>query len=258
MMRDPYQVLGVSRSDSEEEIKKAYKSLSRKYHPDANINNPRKDEAEEMFKEIQQAYQQIMKERTEGYSYQNSGYGYSGGYGSGYGNGNGSASRGTTGGGYGGFGDFGGFGGFGDFGGFGSWGSTNAGYEEDGHLRAAGNYIRNGYYKEARNVLDGMEESSRNARWYYYSALAHAGLNNQVSALEHARRAAAMEPGNRDYSNLVYQFENGGSWYRQRQHTYGQPYSSGNGLCLKLCIANFICNICCGGGGLCCGGSPYY
>ena len=65
-MRDPYTVLGVSRNATEEEIKKAYKTLSRKYHPDANINNPNKDQAEEMFKEIQQAYQQIMKERTGG------------------------------------------------------------------------------------------------------------------------------------------------------------------------------------------------
>ena len=51
-MRDPYTVLGVSRNATEEEIKKAYKTLSRKYHPDANINNPNKDQAEEMFKEI--------------------------------------------------------------------------------------------------------------------------------------------------------------------------------------------------------------
>ena len=65
-MYDPYVVLGVSRNASEEEIKKAYKALSRRYHPDANINNPNKAQAEEKFKEIQNAYQQIRKERPSG------------------------------------------------------------------------------------------------------------------------------------------------------------------------------------------------
>lgn len=77
-MTDPYSILGVTRGASEEEIKKAYKTLSRKYHPDANINNPNRDQAEERFKEIQAAYQQIMKEKTSGYG----GQGYSGGTGS--------------------------------------------------------------------------------------------------------------------------------------------------------------------------------
>ena len=55
-MMDPYQVLGVSRGASDEEIKKAYRSKSRMYHPDANVNNPNKDQAEEKFKQVQQAY----------------------------------------------------------------------------------------------------------------------------------------------------------------------------------------------------------
>ena len=67
-MFDPYSVLGVSRDASDDEIKKAYRKLSRKYHPDANINNPNKAQAEEKFKEVQQAYEQIMKEREYGSS----------------------------------------------------------------------------------------------------------------------------------------------------------------------------------------------
>lgn len=246
-MYDPYQVLGVSGDATEEEIKKAYKALSRKYHPDANINNPNKDAAEEKFKEIQAAYQQIMKERTEGYSSQ--GYGsrsYGSSSNSGYGSGGGYS-----------YGPFGGFGGF--YGsGYNSGGNSSTGYEEDSHLRAAGNYIRNGYYKEARNVLDNMGTQERNGRWYYYSAIAHSGLGNSVAALEHARKAATLEPNNYEYQSLVQRFESGGTWYRQRQEAYGYPTMGGNGVCMKLCIANMICNLCCGGGGVCCGGYPYF
>ncbi len=252
-MYNPYQVLGVSPNASEEEIKKAYKALSRKYHPDANVNNPNKDAAEEKFKEIQAAYQRIMKERTEGYSSQGYGYGGSGytGSGSGYGNNSGGYGYGGgTGGGYS-YGPFGGFGGF--YGGsYGSNGNSNTGYEEDSHLRAAGNYIRNGYYKEARNVLDGMGMQERNGRWYYYSAIAHYGLGNSVAALEHARKAATLEPNNYEYQSLVQRFESGGDWYQRRQAMYGYPTVGGNGICVKLCIANMICNLCCGGGGVIC------
>lgn len=73
-MLDPYSVLGVSRDASMDEIKKAYRNLSRRYHPDANINNPNKAQAEEKFKQVQQAYDQIVKEREHGGS-QDSWYG---------------------------------------------------------------------------------------------------------------------------------------------------------------------------------------
>ena len=67
-MSDPYKVLGVSRDAPDEEVKNAYAQLSRKYHPDANINNPNKDKADEMFKLVQQAYEQITYERQHPYA----------------------------------------------------------------------------------------------------------------------------------------------------------------------------------------------
>ena len=54
---DPYKVLGLRYDATEEEIKKAYRSLSRKYHPDANVGKPNQKELEEKFKEVQQALQ---------------------------------------------------------------------------------------------------------------------------------------------------------------------------------------------------------
>ncbi len=60
-MKDPYEVLGVSRGASEEEIKKAYRELCHKYHPDKYMNNPLADLAQEKMKEINEAYETITK-----------------------------------------------------------------------------------------------------------------------------------------------------------------------------------------------------
>ena len=232
-MTDPYQILGVSRDASDDEIKKAYRTLSRKYHPDANINNPNKDQAEAKFKEVQQAYQQIMKEREYGSSGSYGAGGYSsGGYGS-YGNGqNGDP-----------------FGGFGGFGGF--WGDFGGGYRQQAgpeatdnedtlHMRAAANFINSGHYQEALNLLNNMTD--RNAQWYYYSAMANSGLGNNVAALEHAKTAYQMDPNNMQYQVLLQRLQSGGSWYQTRQNPY-QPYSmGGSDYCMKLCIANLVCN----------------
>ena len=66
MSKNPYDVLGVSQNASDDEVKKAYRELSRKYHPDANVDNPLADLAEEKFKEIQEAYDEIMRQRSQG------------------------------------------------------------------------------------------------------------------------------------------------------------------------------------------------
>ena len=68
-MSDPYKVLGVSRSASDDQIKSAYRELAKKYHPDRYNDNPLSDLAAEKMQEINQAYDQIMKERRSGTQY---------------------------------------------------------------------------------------------------------------------------------------------------------------------------------------------
>ena len=216
-MMDPYQVLGVSRGASDEEVKKAYRNLSRKYHPDANINNPNKAQAEEKFKQVQQAYDQIMKEKQQGTSY--------GGYGNSYGGGSD-------------YSDFGGFGGYGGYYG------GNAYREENSRLQAAANYLRNGYYREALNVLNDMPLSERNGRWYYYSSMANHRMGNTATALEHIRRAVELEPSNIQYRQFQQNLEYGGTWYTTMGSGYESPYS-GSEWCLRMLLLNLFCNFCC-------------
>lgn len=223
-MNDPYQILGISRDASDEEIKKAYRKLSRQYHPDANVNNPNKAQAEEKFKEVQQAYQQIMKMRSGEYD-QATDYRNRGG--------------------------FDGYGGFGNFRGY-SAEYRQAESGEPDYLRSAASYIRAGYYKEALNVLNQVKE--RNAMWYYYSAQANLAVGNNIIAKDHAATAVRMEPDNWEYQQLLNRIESGASWYQGQAMPFGGMRPASGDFCMKLCLANLVCNLCCGGGGLCCGG----
>lgn len=81
-MSDPYEILGVSPSASDEEIKNAYRTLAKKYHPDNYANSPLADVASEKMKEINEAYDQIVHERKRkkaGYTDEEAGRGYAGG-----------------------------------------------------------------------------------------------------------------------------------------------------------------------------------
>jgi curved DNA-binding protein CbpA len=69
-MKDPYSVLGVARSASDEEIKKAYRELARKYHPDNYVGNDLADLAQEKMKELNEAYDTVLKDRESGGKHQ--------------------------------------------------------------------------------------------------------------------------------------------------------------------------------------------
>ena len=216
MTEDPYKVLGVSPSASDDEIQKAYRKLVKKYHPDVN---PGDENAERKMREINAAYDQIRNIRegkaTGGYSGagQNAGGGYYGGFS---------------------WEDmFGGFGGF------------NQNYQEaTTELTAARNYINSGHYREAMNVLDSVDISARGARWYYFHACAAYGLGNKIQAMNDAGQAVKLEPNNAEYQQFLNRMKSGGATYQQ--YGGGSPIVCGtSNICLDICLANLFCRFCC-------------
>ena len=208
---DPYKVLGVSRDASDEEIKRAYRRLAKQYHPD---RYPGDAEAAKKMQEVNAAYEQI--KNPEKFQQPNSGYGN----------------------GYGGYYD--------PFGGAYRQQQSSGSQTGDQYPQAASQYIRFGRYREALNTLNSSAE--RNARWYYLSALANNGLGNQVTALEHIRKAVSMEPDNLEYQQVLSQIEHGGTAYRQQAGNF-RGFTMGASPFASLCLC-YLCNLfCCGGRG---------
>ena len=205
-MSDPYRVLGVSRDASEDEIKKAYRALSRKYHPDANVNNPNKAQAEERFKEVQQAYDQIMKERQQGAGF--------GGYDYGYGGFSGQSAQSSYG-------------------------------QESNEMRAAANYINAAHYQEALNVLNRMTERNGQWYYYHAVANAGAGntasamedarraVDMEPNNMQYQQLYQQLQSGGQWY------------WNQGNGYGYERPGNGfGNCCCQCLCM-NMLCPGCC-------------
>lgn len=194
MHEDPYQVLGVSRDASDEEIKKAYRRLAKKYHPDLN---PGDEEAARQMQRINAAYEQITNPEKSNPTY-----------------GNYDPFR----------------------------GQSREQTDSERYEQAAWQYIRFRRYQEALNTLNNIPQ--RNARWYYLSALANHGLGNQVTALEHIKRAVSMEPTNMEYIRVLKAMESGGDVYRNQSSVY-QNTCFGNPCC--SCFLCWLMNACCCG-----------
>ena len=134
----------------------------------------------------------------------------------------------------------GGYSGYGSYDPFGGYRQSYGGQTGDSYQQAAYNYIRFGRYREALNALN--SSTQKNARWYYLSALANDGLGNQVTALEHIRRAVSMEPDNLQYLQTLERIENGGAAYSRQAGNFGGFKMRGApclSLCLCLCLQRF-------------------
>lgn len=265
-MNDPFAVLGVSPSSSEDEIKSAYRKLAKKYHPDLN---PGDQTAERKMREVNEAYTQAIQIKKNGGSPP---FGTSGASGSGnawgsnpwggnsYGAGNpfsgyyGQSSqngprteyryedrRSQSG------NPFGAYG-FDPFADFFSGASRNQGQGfrsrawQNPDLRTAADLIRAENYTEALRLLNRVP--LHDADWHALYARADLGLGNRISAMDHARTAVQMAPDDDEYRQLLAGMESGRQTYRQARTQSGYDYRSmicGNPF--MICI---LFNCCCG------------
>ena len=268
MASDPFAVLGVSSSATEDEIKSAYRKLAKKYHPDLN---PGDKVAEEKMREVNEAYTRALQIKKTGHDpYQNpygssSSSGSSGYYGNPFGGSWGSA------GGQGGYSQNGYYGQsgsqgedpFGDFGygfdPFSAFFGGQQGYQQrttyrtrsyaNPELKTAENHVLATRYHEAISLLNRIP--THDADWHALYARADLGLGNRISALDHARTAVNMAPGDADFRSLLNSIEAGRQAYRQARTTGGYDFRSAicSNPCLTCFVANMFCNCCLGGCG---------
>ena len=218
MVQDPYKVLGVAPDASDEEIKKAYRDLTKKYHPDLHPDDPK---AAEKMNDVNAAYDQIK-------------------------NGGGQTAYAQA-------DPFAGYGAYG----WPGWNPYNTGYQqqqqqtERGEYTAARNFIRNGMYKEALNALSGVEASERDGRWYFLHAAANMYLGNRIAALESAKKAVSLDPDNVEYQRLLQQLQSDGDFYNNYSVRYQSGLNPGR-LCFTMLAANFCLGPICGFRFFCC------
>lgn len=212
MVADPYKVLGVAPDASDEEIKKAYRELTKKYHPDLN---PGDEAAAEKMNEINTAYDRIKNGTADPQGSTAGAYQYSP-----YGNP---------------------FEGFGGQYWSGTYGSEHGAYRrqqtERSEITAARNYLRNGMYREALTALSSVPASERDGTWYYYSAYANFYLGNKIAASQDIQQALRFDPDNDEYLHLQQVLQNGGEYYDNYRVNYSNSLRTDR-LCLTLCAAN--------------------
>lgn len=216
-MKDPYQVLGVSSGATDEEVKKAYLKLARKYHPDNYHDNPLADLAQEKMKEINAAYEEISKSRSGGQR----GGRYSSGYGQEYGY-SGSSYR-TA------------------------WSEeSSSGSSVLQQVRIA---INSGNLSRAEALLANYED--HNAEWNFLKGVICYRRGWMDEARRYYTTACQIDPSNGEYRQALDYMENGSSEaYHPGGTVFGTELCGDSSLCMRMCCAYMLCNgfgfpICC-------------
>ena len=213
-MNDPYSVLGVAPGASDDEVKKAYRELARKYHPDNYHDNPLADLASEKMKEINEAYDSITRERESGGGYNGGGayqsQGYSGPYQQSYSNGYQQSYSGAS-------------------------------RQSAGSYAQIRNLINANDLARAEAMLNAMP--SHDAEWYYLMGSVYWRRGWMDQAGQYFRTAATMEPANMEYRNAVQYMNRGGQAYRPANAPKSMSTNDACTVCNTLICADCCCEM---------------
>ena len=204
-MTDPYKVLGVSPDASEEEIKKAYRALARKYHPDKYRDSDLADLASEKMKEINAAYEEIKTIREKG---------------------------GPT------YGNAGGYGGYGA-GGYGAYGTSTSSNPRFAEIRR---HINMGNDIQAETLLNNFVEADRGAEWHFLMGSVQIKRRNFVDAQKYFDTACAMDPYNREYRAAQEYLRSRAGGYGSGRGAAGGEDCGCCEICTGLVLVDLCCN----------------
>lgn len=214
-MKSPYEILGVSPSADDNEIKQAYRNLAKKYHPDRYANSPLAEEASEKMKEINAAYDRILEQRKNfGQSPYRSNQNYHSAY--------------NNAGGY-------------DF--------NDTNQDTSARFAKVRAFINNGEYAAAERMLSEILPTERDAGWFYYMGITKYKQNQLEEAANYFSIAHQAEPDNPIYATMYNNVKNQrsgkrGGYFNQNSWNRNSCLDMECDACDADCLALCMCIMC--------------